>query len=306
MTEITRRAVLASGVGAAVLAALPLPLARARAAGTPPRTLTTGDGTRIFFKDFGEGPPIVLSHAWTLSADQWDTQMMTYAAAGYRVVAHDRRSHGRSGQPTRNDIDAFADDLAALIEALDLREVILVGHSMGGGEVARYVGRHGTDRVRKVVLVSSVTPWLQRAQGNPAGVPPEVFEGIRAGVAADRSGFIRTFAAPLFGAQPDSAAYEGLRRDCWRIAMQGGIRGQVDAVTAFAATDFTADLARMSVPTLVIHGGADAVVPAAVSAERAARLLPHATLTIYDDAPHMIPMTHRARFDADLLDFARS
>lgn len=304
MVAITRRAVLASGVGAAVLAALPL--ASTKAAGTFPRTLTTRDGTSIFFKDFGEGPPIVLSHAWTLSADQWDTQMMTYAAAGYRVVAHDRRSHGRSGQPSQNDIDAFADDLAALIERLDLRDIILVGHSMGGGEVARYVGRHGTDRVRKVVLVASVTPWLQRGAGNPDGVPAEVFDGIRAEFAADRADFIQAFAAPIFGVAPESTAYEGLRRDCWRIAMQGGIRGQIEAVSAFAATDFTADLERMSVPTLVIHGGADAVVPKAVSAERAARLLPHAKLTIYDDAPHMIPMTHRARFDADLLAFART
>ncbi len=269
--------------------------------------LTTMDGTRIYYKDWGQGQPVLFSHGWPLNADAWDDQMTLVADHGYRAIAHDRRGHGRSSQPWNgNDLDTYADDLAALIEALDLRDVILVGHSTGGGEVTRYVGRHGTGRVAKVVLVSAIPPLMLRTSTNPEGTPIEVFDGIRNGVAGDRSQFYQDLSATFYGAnRPGSQVSQGTRDMFWLWSMQVGLKGAYDCVKAFSETDLTEDLKQIDVPTLVVHGDDDQIVPIAASALKSAKIVEDATLKVHPGAPHGFPMLPEfsQRFNADLLAF---
>lgn len=267
--------------------------------------ITMRDGTRIFYKDWGAGPPVVFSHGWPLSADAWETQMVFLAARGYRCIAHDRRGHGRSSQPSEgNEMNTYADDLAALIEALDLRGATLIGHSTGGGEVTRYVGRHGTGRVAKVVLVAAIPPLMLKTPSNPGGLPIEVFDGIRAGVLADRSQYYDELTAPFFGAnRPGAGVSDGARHAFWLQAMQGGLKGQLECVAAFSETDFTEDLRRFDVPTLFIHGDDDQIVPIAAASIAASKLVRDSTLKIYEGAPHGLAVTHAERIDDDLAAF---
>jgi non-heme chloroperoxidase len=270
--------------------------------------VTTPDGTEIFYKDWGAGPPVVLSHGWPLNADSCEAQMLFLAENGHRCIAHDRRGHGRSTQTwDGNDMDTYADDLAAVIEALELRDVTLVGFSPGGGEVARYIGRHGTGRVAKVVLVSAVPPFMLRTDDNPGGVPIEVFDEIREGSRADRSQLYRDLAdGPFFGNNRDGAdVSQGTRDAFWRQGLQAGHRNALECVAAFSATDFRADLAKVDVPTLVIHGDDDQVVPFAVGGQASAALIDGALLKVYPGAPHGITDTHKMQLGADLLAFAR-
>jgi non-heme chloroperoxidase len=271
-------------------------------------TITTKDGTRIYYKDWGSGRPVVFSHGWPLSADAWERQMVYLASKGYRCVAHDRRGHGRSGQPwTGNDMDTFADDLSALLETLDLNAVTLVGHSMGGGEVARYIGRHGTRRVARAVLVAAVPPLMLKTDANPGGLPMKVFDGIRAGVAADRSQFFKDLTTPFFGAnRPDAKVSQGVRDTFWLRGMQGGLKNQLDCIKAFSETDFTDDLRKFDVPTLIIHGDDDQIVPIGASAEAAARLVAGATLKVYPGGSHGLADTHADELNADLIAFLKA
>lgn len=269
--------------------------------------VTTQDGTQIFYRDFGAGRPILFSHGWPLNADAWDGQMLFLAQNGFRVIAHDRRGHGRSDQPANgNDMDTYADDLAAVIEALDLKDAILVGHSTGGGEIARYVGRHGTARVGKMVLVSAVTPLMKKTEANPEGLSEAVFDGIRKAVLDNRSGFYLSFPEIFFGWDTGIAKDEGLRMAFWQQGMSGGAHGQYDCVKQFSETDFSADLARIDVPVLIVHGDADHVVPIDITARKAAMIVPNATLTVYEGAPHAVPNVFQDRLNADLLAFART
>ena len=270
-------------------------------------TITTKDGTSIYFKDWGKGPPIVFSHGWPLNADAWDEQLMFFASNGYRVIAHDRRGHGRSSQPWHgHDMDTYADDLASLIGKLELRDATVVGHSTGGGEVARYLGRHGTDRVAKAVLVGAVPPLMLKTQANPGGIPIAAFDEIRAGIAEDRSQFYRDFSAPFYGAnRAGSSVTQGMRDQFWLWCMQVGLKASYDCIEAFSATDFTQDLKKIDVPTLLIHGEEDQVVPLPVSAKLAVKLLPQATLKVYPGAPHGLTATHREQFNRDLMAFIK-
>src|SRR5512140_1028965 len=260
------------------------------------------DGTQIYYKDWGTGAPVVFSHGWPLSADSWEAQMLFLATNGYRCIAHDRRGHGRSSQPWNgNDMDTYADDLSELIETLNLNGITLIGHSTGGGEVARYIGRHGTKRVAKVVLVGSVTPLMLKTDANPGGLPIETFNGIRAGVAADRSQFFKDLATPFFGAnRPGAAVSQGVRDAFWFQGMQGGLKNELDCIKAFSETDFTGDLKKFDVPTLIIHGDDDQIVPIGASAHASCKLIKGATLKVYPGAPHGLPWTHRDAFNADL------
>jgi non-heme chloroperoxidase len=271
-------------------------------------TITTKDGTEIYFKDWGKGRPVVLSHGWPLNADSWDSQMVFLAEHGYRVVAHDRRGHGRSSQPWNgNDMDTFADDLALLLEALDLDEVTLVGFSMGGGEVARHIGRHGTKRLAQAALVSAVPPLMLKTAANPGGLPLDVFDGIRAGVRADRSQFLKDLTLPFFGFnRPGAKVSQGVRDAFWFQGMQCGLKNALDCIRAFSETDFTADLERFDVPTLVIHGDDDQVVPIDASGRAAAKLVAGARLEVYPGAPHGLISTHKDKVNADLLSFLKS
>jgi non-heme chloroperoxidase len=267
----------------------------------------TKDNTTLFYKDCGEGQPIVFSHGWPLSADAWDEQTLFFAARGYRIIAHDRRGHGRSSQTwLGNDMDTYADDLAQLIEHLDLKKAIVVGHSTGGGEVTRYLGRHGTGRVAKVGLISAVPPLLLKTEANPGGLPMQALDGLRAQVSSDRSQFYKDFCALFYGTnRPGAKISEGLRDQFWLVCMQAGIKAAFDCIKAFSETDFTEDLKRIDVPTLVLHGEDDQVVPIAITALRSSKLIAKATLTVYPGAPHGITATHRERFNADLLAFIR-
>ncbi|MEO3809124.1 alpha/beta hydrolase [Sphaerisporangium sp. B11E5] len=271
--------------------------------------VTAADGAKIYYKDWGEGRPVVLSHGWPLSSDAWEAQMLHLAAAGFRVVAHDRRGHGRSDQTWHgNDMNTYADDLATLIETLDLRDATLVGFSTGGGEVARYVGRYGTRRLRRIALVAAVPPFMLRTEDNPGGVPGEVFDALRAGSLADRSQLYRDLAdGPFFGGnRPGADPSQGMRDAFWAQGMRAGHRNAYECIAAFSATDFRPDLSGFDVPTLVIHGDDDQVVPFEVGGKASAARIKDATLTVYAGAPHGITDTHKERLNADLLDFARS
>jgi len=270
-------------------------------------TILTRDEATIFYKDWGTGQPIVFSHGWPLNADAWDEQLWFMASHGFRAIAHDRRGHGRSSQTwTGNDMDTFADDLAALIDALDLREAILVGHSTGGGEVARYVGRHGARRIAKLVLVSAVPPLMLKTASNPAGTPIATFDALRAGILADRSQFYRDLSAPFYGAnRPGAKVSQGLRDQFWLQSMQVSLRAAYDCVKAFSETDFTADVQRIDVPALIVHGDDDQIVPIDASARATTRLVKRATLKVYPGAPHGLTATHQDRLNSDLLEFIK-
>jgi non-heme chloroperoxidase len=272
-------------------------------------TITTSDGTHIFYKDWGTGQPVVFSHGWPLNADAWDDQAMLVADNGHRAIAHDRRAHGRSSQPwTGHDLDTYADDLAQLIDTLDLQNVVLVGHSTGGGEVTRYVGRHGTTRVAKLVLLGAITPLMLKTPANPNGTPIEAFNAIRAGVSGDRSQFYQDLSEPFYGAnRPGNQVSQGMRDSFWLWSMQVGLKGAYDCIKAFSETDLTEDLQRVDVPTLIVHGDDDQIVPIKASALRAAELVKDATLKVYEGAPHGLAQVapYKDRFNTDLLDFIR-
>jgi non-heme chloroperoxidase len=271
-------------------------------------TITTKDGTTIFYKDWGTGSPVVFSHGWPLNADAWDDQTFFVASQGYRAIAHDRRGGGRSSQPwDGNDMDHYADDLAALIETLDLHDAVLVGHSTGGGEVARYIGRHGTSRLAKAVLVGAVPPLMLKTASNPGGLPIEAFDQIRAGVTADRSQFYKDLSAPFFGAnRPGSKVSQGILDAFWLWSMQVGLKGAFDCIKAFSETDQTEDLKRFDIPTLIIHGDDDQIVPIGDSALLSSKIVKGATLKVYPGAPHGLTFTHKQQFNADLLSFLKS
>jgi len=271
-------------------------------------TITTKDGTQIYYKDWGTGQPIVFSHGWPLSSDDWDAQMLFFGQNGYRVVAHDRRGHGRSTQTwDGNDMDTYADDLAQLTEQLDLTAAIHVGHSTGGGEVARYIGRHGTKRVAMAVLIGAVPPLMLQTKNNPGGSPISVFDDIRAGVAGDRSQFYKDLTLPFYGFnRPGAKVSEGIREHWWLQGMMGGVKPHYDCVKAFSETDFTEDLKKFDVPTFIMHGDDDQIVPIGASALLSSKLVKNATLKVYPGLPHGMCTTHADQINADLLSFIQS
>ena len=270
-------------------------------------TITVKDGTRIYYKDWGTGQPIVFSHGWPLSADDWDAQMLFFGQQGYRVIAHDRRGHGRSTQTwDGNEMNTYSDDLAALFEALDLHNAILVGHSTGGGEVARYLGRHGAKRVAKAVLIGAVPPLMLKTEKNPGGLPITVFDGIRTGVASDRSQFYKDLTLPFYGYnRPGAKISEGVREHWWLQGMLGGIKAHYDCIKAFSETDFTEDLKKIDIPVLVMHGDDDQIVPIAAAGLLSAKILKNATLKVYPGFPHGMATTNPEQINADLLAFAK-
>ena len=270
--------------------------------------ITTQDGTQIFYKDWGTGQPIVFHHGWPLCGDDWDTQMQFFLAEGYRVIAHDRRGHGRSTQTaTGNEMDTYAADVAALAKELDLRDAIHIGHSTGGGEAARYVARHGKGRVAKLVLIGAVPPVMVKSASNPGGLDKSVFDGIRASVMADRAGCYWDFPVPFYSYNRDGAKLsEAVRQNWWRQGMMGGAKPQYDCIAAFSETDFTEDLKSIEVPTLVMHGDDDQIVPIDDSARLSAKLLRNATLKVYPGFPHGMCTTHADTINPDLLAFIRS
>lgn len=262
----------------------------------------------LYYKDWGKGQPIVFSHGWPLTADAWEDQMFFLSSKGYRCIAHDRRGHGRSSQPRYgNDLDTYADDLAMLVKELDLKNVIHVGHSTGGGEVARYIGRHGTKRVAGAVLISAIPPLMLKTASNPKGLPIEVFDKLRAGVLSDRSQFIKDLSAPFFGAnRPGSNVSQGLRDFFWLQSMMAGMPASYECIKAFSETDLTEDLKKFDVPTLIIHGDDDQIVPIVASAMLSSKLIKNAQLKIYEGAPHGLPSTLKDRVNADLLTFIKA
>ena len=270
-------------------------------------TITVKDGTTIYYKDWGEGPVVTLSHGWPLSSDAWDRQMLFLAQNGFRAVAHDRRGHGRSSQASSgNDMNGYADDLAAVIEALDLKDVTMVGHSTGGGEVARYIGRHGTKRVSKAVLIAAVPPILLKSPANPEGLPIELFDGLRSGLANDRAQFYKDFAILFYGAnRPGAKVSQGLLDQFWLWSMQSGLKNSYESIKAFSETDFTEDLKKFDVPTLVMHGEDGQVVPIKDSAKKSARLIKGAVEIYYPGLPHGLTATHPDLVNRDLLAFLR-
>jgi non-heme chloroperoxidase len=272
-------------------------------------TIITKDGTQIYYKDWGSGKPVVFSHGWPLSADSWESQMFFLASNGYRCIAHDRRGHGRSSQPWNgNEMNTYADDLAELMDSLNLKETMLVGFSTGGGEVARYIGRHGTQRVAKAVLVSSVPPLMLKTKDNPGGLPIEVFDGLRTASVADRSQLYKDLASgPFFGFnRPNAKPSQGMVDSFWLQGMMGGHKNTYDCIKAFSETDFTEDLKKFDLPTLVIHGDDDQIVPIDAAGKASARIVKEAKLVIYPGGPHGITDTHKDRLNADLLTFLRA
>ncbi|WP_432986647.1 alpha/beta fold hydrolase [Dactylosporangium sp. CA-233914] len=269
--------------------------------------ITASDGARIFYKDWGSGRPVVFSHGWPLSADAWDNQLMLLASNGFRAVAHDRRGHGRSAQTwSGNDMDTYADDLAEVMDQLGLTDAVVVGHSTGGGEVTRYLGRHGTSRVSKAVLVGAVPPLMLKTGANPEGTPIEAFDQMRAAILADRAQFYRDLSAPFYGAnRPVSTVSDGLREQFWRLSMQVGLKAAYDCVREFSETDFTEDLKRIDIPVYVAHGDDDQIVPIQAAALKTVQLLKNAKLKVYPGAPHGLNGAYEAAFNADLLAFAR-
>ena len=317
MAELTRRELLIGG--SAVFAAAALPASafseiESTASSEFPNytkgehsmaTITTKDGTTIFYKDWGKGQPIVFSHGWPLSSDDWDAQMLFFGQHGYRVIAHDRRGHGRSTQTwDGNDMDTYADDLAQLTEKLDLRDAIHVGHSTGGGEVAHYIGWHGSKRVAKAVLIGAVPPIMLKTASNPGGLPMEVFDNIRAGVANNRPQFYKDITLPFYGYNRAGAKVsEGIREHWWLQGMMGGVKAHYDCIKAFSETDFTEDLRKIDVPTLILHGDDDQIVPIADSALLSAKLVKNSTLKVYPGLPHGMCTTNPDEINADLLAF---
>lgn len=317
MAELTRRELLAGGT--AILAAAALPtgaFSHTSESGNSGfqnhtkgehsmATITTKDGTTIFYKDWGKGQPIVFSHGWPLSSDDWDAQMLFFGQHGHRVIAHDRRGHGRSTQTwDGNDMDTYADDLAQLTEKLDLRDAIHVGHSTGGGEVARYIGRHGSKRVAKAVLIGAVPPIMLKTASNPGGLPMEVFDSIRAGVANNRPQFYKDITLPFYGYnRPGAKVSEGICEHWWLQGMMGGVKAHYDCIKAFSETDFTEDLKKIDVPTLILHGDDDQIVPIADSALLSAKLVKNSTLKVYPGLPHGMCTTNPDEINADLLAF---
>lgn len=271
-------------------------------------SITTKDNTQIYYKDWGSGQPVVFSHGWPLNADAWESQMVFLATHGYRCIAHDRRGHGRSSQPWNgNEMDTYAGDLAELFETLDLKGATLIGHSTGGGEVARYIGHHGTSRVARVVLMGSVTPLMLKTKANRGGLPLKAFDDIRAGVSADRSQFFKDLATPFFGAnRAGSKVTQGMRDAFWFQGIQGGLTNELDCIKAFSETDFTEDLKKFDVPTLIIHGDDDQIVPIAASAMLSSKLIKNATLKIYPGGPHGLADTHKDQLNTDLLAFLKT
>ncbi len=271
-------------------------------------TITTKDGTQLYYNDWGTGQPVVFSHGWPLSADAFEDQMFFLAARGFRCIAHDRRGHGRSSQSWNgNDLDTYADDLAALVESLNLTNAVHVGHSTGGGEVVRYIGRHGTRRVSKAVLIGAIPPLMLKTAANPGGLPIEVFDQLRASVVADRSQFWRDLSMPFYGYNRSGAKVsDGVREAFWRQGMVAGFPASYFCIKAFSETDLTADLAKVDVPTLILHGDDDQIVPIGASAMLSSKLVKNATLKVYPGAPHGMCTTHKDQVNADLLAFLRS
>jgi non-heme chloroperoxidase len=319
MTNVTRRDLLIGGATVLAAATLPaVPFAEGTAKSSAFQintkgeysmaTITSKDGTTIYYKDWGKGQPIVFSHGWPLTADDWDAQMLFFGQRGYRVIAHDRRGHGRSTQTwDGNDMDTYADDLAQLTEKLDLRNAIHVGHSTGGGEVARYIGRHGSKRVARAVLIGAVPPIMLKTAANPGGLPIEVFDGIRTGVANNRAQLYKDITLPFYGYnRPGAKVSEGLREHWWLQGMMGGVKAHYDCVKAFSETDFTEDLKKIDVPTLILHGDDDQIVPIADSALLSAKLVKNATLKVYPGLPHGMCTTNPQTINADMLAFFKS
>jgi non-heme chloroperoxidase len=311
----SRRRVLIGATGLLAIGAMGIPSLAYPSPPVPRRgrsggegVVTTKDGTGIFYKEWGSGPVVVLSHGWPLNADAWEDQLFFLASHGCRVIAHDRRGHGRSGQSWGgNDMDTYADDLATVMDALDLRRVTLVGHSTGGGEIARYIGRHGNSRLSKAVLVSAIPPIRLRTPSNPGGAPMSASNGVRQAVLRDRAQFYHELSIPFFGAnRPGSNLSQGVRDGFWQQCMSAGLKGVHDCIKAQTETDFTPDLRRFDVPTLIIHGDDDQLVPIGDSAMLQQKLIRNARLKVYQGAPHGLAVTHRDRFNSDLLAFVKS
>ncbi|WP_083615061.1 alpha/beta fold hydrolase [Paraburkholderia sp. SOS3] len=314
-TSLSRRKALWGGAAVAAAATSMAGLGNASAASNSklPRHdanhtrdfITVTDGTRIFYKDWGTGAPVVFSHGWPLDADAWDSQMLFLLQHGYRVIAHDRRGHGRSSQTSSgNDMDTYADDLAALMDALDINGAMMVGHSTGGGEVARYIGRHGSRRVKKVVLIGAVPPIMVKTEQNPGGLPVSTFDGIRNGVSANRSQFYRDLAIPFYGYnRPNAKVSQAVVDEFWREGMLGGIKGQYECIKQFSEVDYTEDLKKINVPTLILHGDDDQIVPIADAGMLSEKIVKSATLKVYQGAPHGMCTTEADRVNADLLEF---
>ncbi len=309
LLPITRRQTLTAAALAGAATLLPrLAFSQTQPEGAETMsTITTKDGTRIFYKDWGTGQPILFSHGWPLSADAWDAQLLFFGQNGFRVIAHDRRGHGRSDQPWNgNTMDQYADDLAELIEKLDLKDLIMIGHSTGGGEVAHYIGRHGTARVAKVVLVGAVPPLMLKTEANPEGTPLEVFDGIRQGTATNRSQFFKDLTLPFYGFNREGAKVnEGFRESFWLQGMAGSIKGHYDCVHEFSEVDYTEDLKKIDRPTLIIHGDDDQIVPIAASAEKSAKIVKDAQLLVYKGGAHGLAEVQAEKFNADVLAFVK-